>query len=187
MSRRDRDRFIEIVVAADRSGTFDRDVLLAAASRIFDPERRGRTVGPDRASFSPEAWVRIIEARLTGVDRLDTFDDQAFEDARLAHHQHLAEYLKLRPTFAQDREIGAIFEPVTFEHLAKIACVDTFTILGFLELARERSPTILDKSAPRPRQRPGAPARGGLAPHAAQHATAKRRTGGRHPQATPSE
>jgi hypothetical protein len=38
------------------------------------------------------------------------------------------------------------------------------------------------KSAPRPRQRPGATARGEPAPHAAQHATARRRAGRGRPQ-----
>jgi hypothetical protein len=131
-------------------------------------------MGPDRARLSPEGWVRTIEARLTALDRLDALGDWAFEDARLAHHRHLAEYVKLQPGFAHDREIGAMFEPVTLQRLFNSACIDTLTILGFLELARERSPSITDKLAPRLRQRPGATARGGTSPNAKRHASARR-------------
>jgi hypothetical protein len=184
MSRQDRDRLVGAVVSATRSGTFDRDLLIAAAGRIFDPERRGRTAGPDRARLSPEAWVRTIEARLTALDRVDGLDEQVFEDARLAQDRHLAEYIKLQPGFERDRETGAMFEAVTFEQLVNSACIDTLTILGFLELAREQSPTTPDQSAPRLREQPGAPARGGTAPHAEQHATARRRAGRGSPQRT---
>jgi len=175
MSRRARDQLVEAIVTASRSGRLDRDSLIASVGRIFDPEQRGRTMGPDRARLSPEGWVRTIEARLTALDRLDALEDWAFEDARLAHHRHLAEYVELQPKFARDREIGAMFEPITLEGLFSSACIDTLTIFGFLELARKRSPTIPNKSAPRPRQRPGATARGGMTPHAAQHATARQR------------
>lgn len=186
MSRRDRNRLVEAIVTATRSGRFDRDSLIAAAGRIFDPERRGRTAGPDRARLTPEAWVRTIEARLTALDRLDTLDEQVLEDARLTHDRHLAEYIELQPAFAGDREIGAIFEPVTLERLFNSACIDTLTIVGFLELAREQNPAVTDKSAPRPRQRPGATARGGTAPHADQHATARRRPVRESPQRSPT-
>ena len=174
MSRRDRDRLVKSIVTFTRSGTLDRDSLIAAARCIFDPEHRGRTVGPDRARLSPEGWVRTIEARLTALDRLDELEESVFGDARLAHHRHLAEYIELQPRFARDRRIGAMFEPVTLEGLSNNACIDTLTILGFLELTRQQSPTIPDKSAPRPRQRPGATSRGGTSPHAKRHASARR-------------
>jgi hypothetical protein len=78
-----------------------------------------------------------------------------------------------------------MFEPVTDELLLKNACIDTLTILGFLELAHGHGQTIPDKSAPRPRQRPGATARGGTAPHADQHATARRRAARTSQRASP--
>jgi hypothetical protein len=160
MSRRDRDRLVEATVTASRSGRFDRDLFGAAAARIFDPEDRGRTVGPDGARLTPDAWVRTIEARLTALDRLDALDDGVFEDARLAHHRHLAEYIEQQPTFAREREIGAMFEPVTLQRLFNSACIDALTILGFLELAHEPRPSIPDNSPPRPQQRPGGTAHG---------------------------
>jgi hypothetical protein len=180
MSRRDRNRLVEAIVTASRSGSYDHDSLIAAAERIFDPERRGRLMGPHRARVSPEGWVRVVEARLTALDRLDAFEDWAFEDARLAHLGHLADYDELQPKFAQDRKIGEMFEPLTWDLLLQTACIDTLTILGFLELARERNPGIPDKSAPRPQQRPGATAPGGT-PDAVQQATARRRATGGSP------
>lgn len=182
MSRRDRDRLVKEIVAVGRSGALDRESLIDAAGRIFDPEQRGRKVGPDGARLDVEGWVRMIEARLTALDRLYELDDSAFEDARLAHHQHLAEYVELQPGFGRDRETGAMHEPITFERLLNSACIDTLTILGFLELARERGPSITDKSPPRPRQRSG-----GMTPKeapfdAGQHATARRQASRRSPQ-----
>jgi hypothetical protein len=183
MTRRDRERLTEAVVAFARTGTLGRDELIAAAGRIFDPDDRGRVLGPPGARVSPESWIRLIEARLTAIDRLDALDEQAFEDARLAHLQHLADYTERQPEFARDREIGAMFEPVTDEQLIKNACIDTLTILGLLELARNGRSADQNtrKPAPRPQQRPGATAPGSN-PDADQHATARRRTGPGSPQ-----
>jgi hypothetical protein len=139
MTRRDRDRLVEVVVTASRSGAFDRDSFIAAAGRIFDPDQRGRTMGPDRAPVSPEAWARMVEARLTALDRLDAIPEQAFEDARLAHSQGLAGYIQLQPEFARDREVGAMFQPITLNRLFNSACIDTVSILGLLELRESRA------------------------------------------------
>jgi hypothetical protein len=161
MTRRDRERLTDAIVTLTRTGTLDHDALITAAGRIFDPEGRGREVGPTNARISPESWVRIIDARLTAIAEFSVLDDQAFEDARLAHHRHLDDYIERQPEFACDREVGAIFEPVTVEHLLKNACIDTLTILGFRELARNDQSADHDTqtSPPRPRQRPG-----GMAP-----------------------
>jgi hypothetical protein len=91
MTRRDRERLTDAVVTFARTGALDRDALITAASRIFGPEGSGRELGPREARLSPEGWVRTIEARLTAIARLDALDDKAFEDARLAHHRHLAD------------------------------------------------------------------------------------------------
>ncbi|MGI8559466.1 MAG: hypothetical protein ACR2ND_14380 [Solirubrobacteraceae bacterium] len=140
MTRSDRTRLIHAIVEGSTAGTVDRDALTLAARRLFDPERSSRTVGPAGARLSPEAWVRTIEAKLTGLDGLDAFDERAFEDARLAHHHHMADYIERQSEFAGVRDIGAMFEPVTLDHLLNTACLDTLTVLGFLELSRERAP-----------------------------------------------
>jgi hypothetical protein len=139
MTRRDREQLTELIVNAATTATFDRDALINSARKIFDPGRTNRTVGPDRAPLSPEAWVRTIEAHLVALDRLDALSDSAFEDARLAHNQHMNTYIELQPRLARNRAVGALHEPVTPEYLLSNACLHTIAVLGFLQLVGQNN------------------------------------------------
>lgn len=145
LSRRERTRLMEnLTIELEKTtggGPPNFEPLLAAAREAFDPRDAGRTVGPLGARLTPEAWVRVIDARLAALDLLDLDDDQPsdarLEDARLARHQHLAEYIRRQPEFARDPNIGALFATPTFEYLVNNACLDLLTVLGMLELARQ--------------------------------------------------
>ena len=135
MTRPDRDRLTELIVDAATTAKFDSDALINSARQIFDPGHTNRTAGPAVAALSPEAWVRTIEAHLTALDRLDALPESAFEDARLAHLQHMSTYIELQPRLARERDVGALHEPVTLEHLLNNACIHTIAVLGFIQLA----------------------------------------------------
>ena len=141
MNRRDRDRLTELIVDAATTPTFDRDALINSARQIFDPEHTNRTVGLPVAPLSPEAWVRTIEAHLIALDRLDALPESAFEDARLAHLEHMNNYIELQPKLARNRDVAALHEPVTREHLLSNACQHTIAVLGFLQLAGQNNNT----------------------------------------------
>src|SRR5205807_2479267 len=119
-----RERLIDAIVDATGGGTFDRDALLEVARRVFDPAGAGRSLGPPGTTLTAELWVRTVEARLTTLERLDVLEDAAFDDTRVAHHQHLAEYQVRQPELARDPELGVLFEPATFENRLNHACRD---------------------------------------------------------------
>jgi hypothetical protein len=150
VGRKDRERLIEAVVMATGGGGFDKPQhLLDVARDIFDPDRTGRTVGPPEASLTPEAWVRLMEARITAANRLDTIPDDLFADTRLANARTLQAYIRGQPRLRGDPQVGELFEPVTNDFLFNNACMHTLTTLGFLELARQaHSPNAHDIQAP---------------------------------------
>ena len=165
LSRRVRRALIDAVVTATGGGALDSASLHGAARRAFESER-----------FA-ELWVRTIEARLAAIERLDSFDDQTFERARSMVNVSAAAYGDQqlgRATSADERRERAFELSLSFQATPALSLL---TVLGFLELARRQGQTIPNKSAPRPRERPGATARGGNLPM--QHDTLARDD--RHP------
>ncbi len=138
MKRQDKTDLIDAIVAATEGAGFRRDVLLGPARRIFDPDGQGRRVGPPGAIVRADSWVNVIEAKVLGVEILSDLDDDLFEQARLRHHETMAQYSERQPGFAQHPEIGAWFEAPTLDWLANNACDHITTTIGFLELARRQ-------------------------------------------------
>jgi hypothetical protein len=163
ISQRARRALIDAVVAATGGGQLDRESLSVAAQQAFGSER-----------FA-ELWVRTIEARLAAIQRLDAFDDQTFETARSMLNQTAAIYTERQLAAAANEKARRERAFELLNELSSNACVGLLTALGFLELARRQGQTITDKSPPRPLERPGGTARGGIAPHADQHASARQR------------
>jgi hypothetical protein len=137
-TRADQNALVEAIVSATGGGEFNRDLLLDPVRRIFDPEQTGRRIGPAGAPMTAESWVDYTEALIVGAQTIPDLRDEEFETARLAHHDTLAMYVVQQPAFAQDPEIGSIFDAPTISWLANNACSNITTEIGFRELARRR-------------------------------------------------
>ncbi len=148
MTRQDMNDLIAAIVAATGGAGFCRDRLLGPTRRIFDPDERGRIVGPPGAMLSAESWVNVIEAKVLAAEIIAELDDDFFEQARLQHHAMMAHYVERLPGFAQDPVVGGGFDAPTLDWLANNACDQITTTIGFLELARRRG--LADRVTARP-------------------------------------
>jgi hypothetical protein len=169
ISRRASRSLIDAVSRATSGAGFDRELLYDAARRAFDSERFAGL------------WLRTIQARFTAIERLGEIGDETYEAARLAINRSVPAYVE-QQLAASPGEDETLVKLSIASELASTACLSLVTMLGFLELAREQSPTIPDKSAPRPRQQPGAMTPKEAPFDATQHATARRRAGRESPQ-----
>jgi hypothetical protein len=164
MSVRSRRVLREEIVRVASAGRLVDERLLSVARKVFSPDDAPRALGPSGARVTPENWLAGIRAIFTAIDRLDSLDEAAFDDTRIAHHSHMAEYVERQPSFSRDRATGALFEPVTLQYLLSNACLNTLTLLGHRTLQREPTQRRFDaKSPPRPLARPGGTAHGGRA------------------------
>jgi hypothetical protein len=175
LDRRSRDAFVKETAAVAGGGELHGEQLIRAARVIQDPDGGRGSVGPDGAQLSPEGWVGQIQAMRAGIGTLAEVSDPQLEDARERHLDHMDDYIGCQPEFASDRQIGCLFEPVTIDWLVSNACAHVVIMLGCIELDKRRPLAAQNrKSRPRPSERPGRMARGGRAPHAEQHASARR-------------
>jgi hypothetical protein len=164
VSERGRNLLIDAVSRATGGAKLDRKSLLEAARQAFASER-----------FA-ELWTATVEVRYAAIDQLDKIDDQTFEKARSQVNLTAAAYgeRQLGGSTGDERRKRAT---EVVNELAKNACLALVTALGFELAHRDNQAAIPDKSAPRPLQRPGATARGGISPHADQQPTARPQPG----------
>jgi hypothetical protein len=179
LSGRDGEELVAAFVDVATTGILDRDLLLQVARRVIDPEDAGRVIGPLGPWISHEGLVVSIQAHLTALERLDEFEESHFEAARPVCGQVIAMYEDLHPEWAEDPEVGQVFQTVTPEYIRKGACRLVLAVLGTMELSRQgaipgtlasfevrAAPAALpdtgipNNSPPRPRQRPGGTAHG---------------------------
>lgn len=139
-------QLINATMHATAGGELDRDALAAAGLRAFRSER-----------FVAQ-WVRTVEGRLAAIDRLDSFDDGVYEQARATVNQSAGAYAKQELDAAGTQQAREQRAWELINELANNACLALLSALGFLELARREPPT--EKSPARPLTRPAGTAHG---------------------------
>jgi hypothetical protein len=133
-----RGELIDALVGTTGGAGFDREKLLAAVRPVFDPDGRGRRIGPPGAVMTADSWVNVAQATVVGAQSIKSLPEEDFENARLTHLQNMRTYMTMQGTWSRDPEIGAIFEDPNDQQLVKDACKHITTLIGFLELAGRR-------------------------------------------------
>jgi len=113
--------------------TLDGSVLLPLLRRVFDPGGTGTPRGP--LGTTPEDIVALLRSRYEAIIHLDEIDDSTFEWARFVYLTSWQRYLRERPRFAADPDLGKLHAAPDLEWLLNHACVDLIALLG---MSRER-------------------------------------------------
>jgi hypothetical protein len=164
MSRSMRKRFADAFESAVHDGNVDRDQLSSKAfADWIAPTALGKGLGP-------QGLIIGLEALASGSAALDTASDETMEECGRLCLNAMNLFAGL---LARDDTLRELLHTYPGSTLEENACALVIATLGLVSKFSD-NPTP-DKSAPRPRERPGAMARGGTAPHAGQHASARKR------------
>src|SRR6266566_3589672 len=123
----DRRAFIEALVT---NWEIPEDQLDYYLQSIIDPKGRGEARGPERAAFTVGAMKTMIAVRTRAVKHLEKMPVYLWEWARTFLQFSVGAYLKERPTFASDPDLGYLFKQENLGSLCGEACLDLLTILG---------------------------------------------------------
>lgn len=139
--RKDRRAFEEALYPMVCSGRVDAAVLLPLVERVFDPKGTGVPRGPIGGQLTPDGYVRLLQARVDALTRLEAFDDHHFEHARMAYLATRHSYERERPRLAADPELGARFAAPDLSEIVWDACLDLTTLLGMTSTPSEHAGT----------------------------------------------
>jgi hypothetical protein len=122
--------FAQIVAAAAKKGTFDREEFLHAAWSVIDPADTGIVTTPQAAVIGDLATA--FEARYEAVNHLEHLADTDYQRARWIYNQNWNDSMRLnaiQPTATID-DLYAQFPESTLEQRVNEACNDLLTLLG---------------------------------------------------------
>lgn len=124
----------DVLAQALREGDIDRRQLKEALAKVLDPKRTGTDRGPEGASISPSKFAHILEARVVASVYLDVLADPVFERSRTVYRRSRREYSDRWKGFAEDPDIGQMFEEPTDQQVLLESCWDLLTILGMAKM-----------------------------------------------------
>lgn len=125
------------------SGRVDAAVVLPLVERVFDPKGTGVPRGPIGGRLTPDGYVRLLQARVAAITRLDAFEDQHFEHARIVHIATRHGYERERPRLAADPELGKRFAATDLSELIWDSCRDFVTVLGLTSIPVAQSGPVI--------------------------------------------
>ncbi len=128
--RKDRRALEEALYPMVCSGRVNEAVLLPLVQRVFDPKGTGAPRGPVGGQLTPEGYVCLLRARVDAMAGLDAFDDQHFEQARVAYLVTRHRYERERSRLVADPELGERFAAHDLSAIIMDACLDLTTLLG---------------------------------------------------------
>jgi hypothetical protein len=122
---------------SDFPASGDPEALREAFDDVFDPDRTGRERGPAGASLTTERYLTMLAARQRAIAKLAQYTQVQYEAARRLYVESRADYARLQPEFARDRELGHLHPPVDLDGLADATCADLLDCLAALYERRE--------------------------------------------------
>lgn len=128
--RRDRRDLEEALYPMVCNGRVDEAALLPLVERVFDPKGAGVPRGSVGGQLTPAGYVQLLRARVDAITHLHGFDDQLFEQARIAYLATRHSYERERSRLAADPELGERFAEQDLSEVVMDACLDLTTLLG---------------------------------------------------------
>jgi hypothetical protein len=148
-TKEDRKRLLELIVNSGYLAKLDREQLLDAATRVFNPDGADRSSVPSDG-VTPESYVRILEARITALHQLPDLPDELFQEARISYQSFGPTGELTRAALDPRTQISAPASFVTrFKRATNQSCLDLLTLLGILLNRHDRLPPI-DRGQPDP-------------------------------------